>query len=728
MSYNLLKISWIIVAVLLYCSIGLTAQQRQLDSLINLEQHYLQNDTIKVKLFNDIARTFYTSNPNKGIEYAERAIELSQKLDNSKYLAMAYSAKGTNKMALSDYTAALENYQNALSINEKINNKQGIASNFNNIGLVYYSIFDYPKALEFYQKTLILHENTGNKTGQANSFGNIGNIYNDLHDYPKAIEFYQKSLEISEKSSNNANIAGILVNLGNVYTQLGNYPKALEYKQKALTLNEKIGNKGRIANNLSNLGNVYTQLGEYEKALIFHQKALIINENLQDKKGIATNYSGISLVYSQEKNTILAKQYAQKARDLAHRISHWSTESEALLQLSKIYETSNQMDSAYFAYQQYIVLRDTIDNVEKQKQITKKTLQFEFNKKEEHLQQQQQLTDAKLQQQTLLATQRQQELLIKQTAIDLSNKQKELQHLAYLKTQADLQAEQSQRKEKEKQLTIVEQEQQLQRTQMNLQQTELSLKDSDLQSQKTQRLFYIAGLALLALLSFFIFRNFRLQQKSNALIHSEKKKSDALLLNILPSKVAEELKINGETTAQQYDNVTVLFTDFVGFTQIAEQLSPQELVTTLHNCFKAFDEIMEKYGIEKIKTIGDAYMAVSGLPTANAKHAQNAVQAALEILAFIECQQRSNAPSFFIRIGLHTGSVVAGVVGVKKFAYDIWGDTVNTAARMESSGEAGKVNISESTYNLVQTDFTCTPRGKIKAKNKGAIEMYFVEK
>jgi class 3 adenylate cyclase len=240
---------------------------------------------------------------------------------------------------------------------------------------------------------------------------------------------------------------------------------------------------------------------------------------------------------------------------------------------------------------------------------------------------------------------------------------------------------------------------------------------------------YIAGIAGLVLFSFFIYRNFRQQKRSNIIISKEKKRSDELLLNILPAEVADELKENGSAKAKHFDDVTVLFTDFVGFTKVSMRLTPQELIDELHACFKGFDEIIGKYDIEKIKTIGDAYLAVSGLPLADAKHADNIVNAALEIRDFmLQRRKEKGENTFEVRLGVHSGSVVAGIVGVKKFAYDIWGDTVNTAARMEQKSVAGKINISQSTYELVKDEFSCEYRGEIEAKNKGLMKMYFVER
>ncbi len=207
----------------------------------------------------------------------------------------------------------------------------------------------------------------------------------------------------------------------------------------------------------------------------------------------------------------------------------------------------------------------------------------------------------------------------------------------------------------------------------------------------------------------------------------ERQKSENLLLNILPQEVAEELKEKGSSKAHYYDEVSVLFTDFVSFTRKSEEIGPEAMLKELNECFTAFDMIMEKHNLEKIKTIGDAYLSVSGLPQEDPRHAQNAILAAIDILNFIENRKKESQHALDIRIGINSGSLIAGIIGVKKFAYDIWGDTVNTAARMEQAGEKGKINISKNTYELVKDDFQTIYRGKISVKGKGEQEMYFVE-
>ncbi|TKK69282.1 adenylate/guanylate cyclase domain-containing protein [Ilyomonas limi] len=221
-------------------------------------------------------------------------------------------------------------------------------------------------------------------------------------------------------------------------------------------------------------------------------------------------------------------------------------------------------------------------------------------------------------------------------------------------------------------------------------------------------------------------------EEKNKIIEEEKKRSDELLLNILPAEIMEELKETGKTTAHNYDLVTVLFADFVNFTNIIEELPPEELVAGIDTYFGTFDAIVEKFGVEKIKTVGDAYICVSGLPSVNSSNPTLMVDVALEMMEAVEQLKKQCRAAgkicFDIRIGIHSGPVVAGVVGVKKFAYDIWGDTVNTAARMQQCSEPGKINISNTTHDLIKHRFACTKRGKIEAKHKGLIDMYFVEK
>jgi len=240
------------------------------------------------------------------------------------------------------------------------------------------------------------------------------------------------------------------------------------------------------------------------------------------------------------------------------------------------------------------------------------------------------------------------------------------------------------------------------------------------------------GLGLVFLIAVLIFRNYRVKAKTNKILDRQKDEIEHLLLNILPSEVAKELQVNGHATPRNYESVSVMFTDFKGFTTIADKLSPQVLVEELNTCFMAFDNIIGHYNLEKIKTIGDSYMCAGGIPTPDEQHVYNIIDASLEIQRYIVQnnlrRRESGLEPWDLRIGIHVGPVVAGVVGKKKYAYDIWGSTVNIASRMESNGEPGQVNISADTYEMVKDKYTCTYRGKIYAKNVGEIDMYFVQK
>lgn len=249
------------------------------------------------------------------------------------------------------------------------------------------------------------------------------------------------------------------------------------------------------------------------------------------------------------------------------------------------------------------------------------------------------------------------------------------------------------------------------------------------------------GIFLAVIFSFMRYRIYRIQKHEQELqklvdertheLYTEKQKSEELLLNILPVEIAEELKVNGVAKAKRHELVTVMFSDFKSFTKISEKMDPEQLVAEIDWCFRAFDKIIEKHHLEKIKTIGDAYLCVGGIAGGSRQDAINIIQAAIEIQAFLQKTAKEKSqqgrPFFEARIGIHTGPIVAGIVGIKKFAYDIWGDTVNIASRMETNGQVGKVNISETTFDLIKDHYHCIPHRQHQEPERAPIQMYFVE-
>ena len=256
----------------------------------------------------------------------------------------------------------------------------------------------------------------------------------------------------------------------------------------------------------------------------------------------------------------------------------------------------------------------------------------------------------------------------------------------------------------------------------------IDVQQAEVSRQRLQRnLFLVLGLGVLGILGVLYLR-YRTGQKfqkklqvQNEIISAERQRSEELLLNILPVTVAAELKETGKATARKYTSATVLFADFKGFSKLAATLEPEALIDLLDEAFRNFDEIVARHGLEKIKTIGDAYMCAGGLPEEDVNHAERMVRAGLEMQEYLKRNERFDA-----RIGIHTGPVVAGVVGKHKFVYDIWGDTVNQASRLETAGEVGKVAISHTTKDLLGEEFICQPAGTFEAKNIGTMERYFV--
>ena len=686
----------------------------------------------------------------------ESALKLYEKLRNMVELSETYYAMGVLYQR-SNYDEALRMFKKALQTAQQTTDKNlagrsatviantllrrgeyGEAPHYNNLAIQYFTESGNETGLanclvvsarinhrrgNFEQSTkdnyaaLKLYEKAGIKVGMYNVYTGLGLMYEDQKNYPEALNNYLAAKKNAEEQPNKEVLANAYNNVGNAYREMGNSKEALDAYEESLKLAEMVGSKRPIANAHGNIGIIYSITGKPMEALESYNRAIQLYEQIGAREAISIAYLETGKVYFNLKKTNESREWSQKALQLSQQVGYKDVISKSYLLLTQIDTAAGDFASALTHYNLYIKYRDSISNADAARQLAEQGMQYEFSKKE----------DSMRLQQALIAEQ----LRVKQAALELTQKEKDIQMLTFLKTQAELQLSNEQ---KEKQLTIAEQEKALQQSQLETQtllskqkEQELLIKDKELTVQRSQRNIWLAGSIAFLLLSFFIFRNYRNQRKANTVIAAEKQKSDNLLLNILPGEVADEIKQHGAAKARMYDNVTVLFTDFVNFTQLSEQLTPEQMVKEIDSCFKAFDHIVENYGMEKIKTIGDSYMAVSGLPVSTDDHAIAAVKAAQEMLHYMH----TKGPLFHgekinMRIGINSGPVVAGIVGIKKFAYDIWGDTVNTAARMEQASEPGRINVSASTFQLISEEFECTYRGKINAKHKGEIDMYFV--
>jgi adenylate cyclase len=614
-----------------------------------------------------------------------QAVLKTAKEDTSKVNTL--NAISYEKINVGDYTEARKYADEALALAEKINFKKGIALSYRRIGYIYSNLSDYPKALEYYQKGLSISEQLNDKTNIVWFLHSFGYVYEILSDYPKALEYCQKALTIYEQLGRKGGIAEDLNDIGNVYFDLFDYPKALEYLQKALTINEQSGNKKGIATNLNNIGNIYLNLSDYPKALEYYQKAFTLNEQLGDKNGIATNIGNIGEVYLNLSDYPKALEYMQKGLKIDEEIGHKHGIALSYNNIGAVYQKQSKLNEALKYISKGLSLALEIGAMDQIKLAYKKLAVIDsamgnFRGAYENHKLFTQYNDSMFS----------------------MEKDKKISQLENAKKQVADSVKASDEKK---------------------------IISAELKQEQTKRYGLYGGLAVMILVAIGFFRQRNKIGKEKKISDMEKKRSDDLLLNILPAEVAEEIKTQGRSNPKTFSMATVMFTDFKDFTAVSERVSGELLVAELDYCFSAFDNIIQKYRVEKIKTVGDSYICASGLPVLNYTHAADMVNAAIEIKNFMlnrkkEKEAKGEIP-FEIRIGIHTGPVVAGIVGVKKFAYDIWGDTVNLAARMESSGEAGKINISGSTYQLVKDKFNCVHRGKIQAKNKGEVDMYFVE-
>ena len=661
------------------------------------------------------------------------------------------------------YDKALEYYTRAelIFLNEGTIEKN--VQLLENIAQVYYDKNEFQKSLNYYERVEKIVQDNGQKNKLIATYFNLIKCLNQLGEYEQSLLYNQKILDYYRKTGNKQQEIISLNNLGYSNKNLGNYELALDHFEEALAIDKDLtGSENPVT--LVNIAIIYQNLDNTKRALEYLHNAARMVENLENNQDAAEFNHLTSVIYFNIKDYYNAQISNREAIRSAKIVHNPQILESAYLLSSKIYEALYDYENAMLDYQKYLNIRDSVQRVKAQSQSDLTAAAFTVERVShdaEKLWANEEISFLELQRLKLdsanrvqelqlyyqtdsiqkitidnqrLENQRAlQELLLKEEQIYAAKKEKEVDSLRQIERIQTLELETQKlvQKEQESQIDLLDTENQL---------NELNLKKVQARNK------FLIGIAVLALIIIYIvYRALRFAKKTNKILHKQKneierqkdeieyerERSDKLLLNILPEETAEELKEKGSSTPKQYDLVSVLFTDFKGFTNIAEKLTPQELVAELNNNFLEFDKIIDKHNLEKIKTIGDAYMCAGGIPIKNTTNPIDIVKAGLEIKDYMENlkKEREAAGEEFweLRIGIHTGPVVAGVVGKNKFAYDIWGDAVNTASRMESSGVPGKVNISGETYKLIKDQFKCTHRGKIQAKNKGEIDMYIVE-
>ena len=585
--------------------------------------------------------------------------------------------------------------QQAIVLAQEINYKAGEAQGMLYAGMSASAQRRYDEALRFYEHVKKIRLELADEEGLAVVHAKLGNTKLYSGNYPEALQHYKAAIIIREQMNDVMSAADLYTNSGIIHGFQGNHLLALQSHLQALKTYEQAKDISRIASSSNNIGLIYLDQKNFEEALKMFERALEIRKEKNDLKAVSDLLNNIGMVYRAENKFHEALEFYQQAQRLREKLGDKAKLGSSYSNIGKVYKDLKQHSIAIGYYETAFELfkesnekRGVVQSylnlgeIFLEKQDYGKATEFLENavKSANETGLKNYLRDALQSLSSLFAIQKNFEKAY-ETYVEYTSVDKEISNADTSKQIAQMSVRH-----------------------------EIEQKDREAEIERI--------------------KNVELKKAYDSL-DVEKKRSEDLLHNILPEAVADEIKRNGKSEARYYESASVMFCDIVGFTKISETLGPQQLISAVDECYRKFDEIVEKHGIEKIKVIGDSYMCAGGIPMENETHAIDIIRAAFEMrdftLQFSIAQKRKGLPEFHFRFGINTGALVTGIVGAKKFAYDVWGDTVNVAARMEQNSEADKINISGSTYGLIKATANCTHRGKIQAKNKGEIDMYFVE-
>lgn len=587
-------------------------------------------------------------------------------------------------LCLPIYKATSQNQKvaDSLKLIYKQNNKSGVEKLELLRNLSFNEIHDIKLSVLYANELIRLSEAENNYTYLHRGYLQKGNAYRLLGDLNKALDAFFKSNDAAFKAKFYAGQGSANMSIADVYSVIGNPNNARIYYEKAIAILRRTNDTISLATALLNAGEEYANNKDYNNALAYYNESGILFKKLNYEIGTAYNIGNKGMLYAETGQDEKAMNQINTAIYLLEKNKDYYAISDYLTYMSDIYTNKNKPDKALQYASRSLKLAQKY-GLKKQISISNKKLSELYQRS--------------------------------------GNYEKALRFYQKFIVYKDS-------------LKSIEIVQKIADTRTNYEISQKQIEVDLLNQQKTnQKIILISSLIFLflaVLLIIGLFRRYQFINKTKKIIEREKNLSNSLLLNILPEETAQELKENGKVLAKKYELATVLFTDFEGFTNYSENLPPEKLVESIDYYFSKFDEIIDKYDLEKIKTIGDSYMCAGGIPFQTDNHAYKIILAAFEIIDFVEQSKNrivENRINFKVRIGVNSGSIVAGIVGTKKFAYDIWGDTVNIASRMESNSVTGKINISENTFQLVKNHFTCKYRGQIQVKNKGMMKMYFVE-
>jgi len=585
---------------------------------------------------------------NDAAELMACAVELDA-LATAEAEAVASRSRGWAFYLHGDYSAALEHYHRALVMHEELGNRNGMASIYGNIGNVHSSTGDYPAALEHWHLALAIHEELGERRGVASVTGNIGNMHGSTGDYPAALEHYHRALALYEELGERSGMASVIGNIGLVYGSTGNYPAALEHYHRALAINEELGNRYWAAANTCNIGNVHQSTGNYHAALEHYHRALSMYEELGNRSE-ATVTANIGNVHHRTGNYAAALEYFHRALAVHEELGERTGTARVTGNILAAMIESELYDEAEALLQKMDAMTIHAPDVVIMREQSRAELQQQTGDSDEAV-----ATLA-----AALELARNYSLMAEQATIH-----KLLRDLAL--THSDL-------------ASYVEHNNEYIRINEEVNGKEATLKMA-------------------------------MQEKQRE-IDAERKETErhmAVLHSTLPKHIADRVA-RGEVVNDSFDNAAVIFLDIVGFTSISDRIPSGHVVHLLEQIFTALDTVCKRYDVVKIKTIGDSYMAVSFESVVNAAECALDMIASLDDLvitmppALGDTSWTNDVGDIKVRVGIHCGPLTAGVIGTDRMQYDVWGDTVNVASRMESSGEAGRVHVSQAFADYLKTN------------------------
>lgn len=664
--------------------------QEKLDSLLKVLPN-AKKDTAHVSLLAKLSASIQATNPDKGIKYGEKGVKLATELDWEQGIADNNVSIGLNyTLGKSDFAKGKLYFDKALKTFEELDLKLQLGKTLVNIGIVYLNQSQYDKSIENYEKALAIFEQLKEKERIASTLGNIGFIYRSQSDYAKALDYYQRSLSIFEKMGNKEGIATNLGNIGMIYDYQSDFTRALEYYNKAIKLKQELGDKTGEAAILSNIGLVYYFKNDYPHALEYLQKSVDIFDDIGNKYGVASILGNIGIIYQKQNEFSKALENYKEAVNIYEELGNKSSLASNLGNIGEFYYNISQ-DSVI------VKIKEETNFISANKQVNLERSISYYNQAIKLLEE---VGERDTRSRFLMGLSDAYKLIG-----DYAKSLESYKEYVSLKDSVFTEKSQSQIANLE---AIRENE---------IKDKEIEIKDLEITQSQNERYAVIGGAIAVGFIAIIIFR--------------QRQRSEKLLLNILPLKIAKRLKKKERLIADDIECASIVFVDLVGFTNYSKDRKASDVLQMLNDVFDRFDGLILKYGLEKIKTIGDGYMAAAGVPEPCDDHSVRATNFSLDIHIVLNEINAEMNTDIHARVGIESGPIVAGVIGEMKFAYDLWGDSVNTASRMESTGTPGLVHISSNVKRELDSqthNFRFDELEPMQVKGKGEMITYMVHR